>query len=73
MKKFNLMSRIPVAIISGDETRETRKKVYEYDIVDMLEKPFNVQVVRHRIENFITLYNANNSLNEVINPFVSFL
>jgi putative two-component system response regulator len=32
----------------------------------MLEKPFNVQVVRHRIENLINLYKSSNSLLDIL-------
>lgn len=66
MKKFNLMSRLPVAIISGDETRETRKKVYQYDIVDMLEKPFNTENIRRRISKIINLYLSGNNMMSII-------
>ena len=62
MKNFNLFSKIPVAIISGDESRETRKRVYDYDIVDMLEKPFNTEVIRKRINKIINLYLSSNNL-----------
>jgi len=66
LSNHNYLSKIPVIIISGNYDKETRNKAYSYRIADMLEKPFNVQVVRHRIENLITLYNSNNSLNEVL-------
>lgn len=66
LNDHNYLSKLPVIIISGNYDKETRKRAYSYKIADMLEKPFNVQVVRHRIENLITLYNANNSLNEVM-------
>lgn len=66
LKKYNLLSRVPVAIISGDETRETRKKVYAYDIVDMLEKPFNTEMIRTRINKIISLYLSSNNLQSLL-------
>ena len=60
------LNRLPVIIISGDYERETKTKVYNYNIADMLEKPFDMQVVRHRISNFINLYKSSNSLNNLI-------
>lgn len=66
LKSNNLMARIPVAIISGDETRETRKKVYQYDIVDMLEKPFNTETIRTRINKIISLYLSSNNLQTLL-------
>jgi len=66
LNDHNYLSKMPVIIISGNYDKGTRNRAYSYRIADMLEKPFNVQVVRHRIENLITLYNSNNSLNEVL-------
>lgn len=66
LKTYNLLARIPVAIISGDETRETRKKVYTYDIVDMLEKPFNTENIRTRINKIISLYLSSNNLQNLL-------
>lgn len=62
----NYLSKLPVIIISGNYDKETRNKAYSYQIADMLEKPFNVQVVRHRIENLISLYRSSGSLNEMM-------
>lgn len=67
MKNLNLFNKIPVAIISGDETRETRKKVYEYDIVDMLEKPFNTDNIKRRISKIINLHVSSNNLAGIVN------
>ena len=33
----------------------------------MLEKPFDFEVVKHRISNFINLYKSSNSLNNLVN------
>lgn len=62
----NYLSKLPVIIISGNYDKETRNRAYSYRIADMLEKPFNVQVVRHRIENMIDLYKSSNSLSEML-------
>ena len=66
LNNFNLFSKIPVAIISGDETRETRKRVYQYDIVDMLEKPFNTDTIKTRINKIINLYLSSNNLQSLL-------
>ena len=60
------LNKMPVIIISGNYDKETRAKAYSYRIADMLEKPFNVQVVRHRIENLINLYRSSNSLTDML-------
>lgn len=66
MRSNDLFSRIPVAIISGDESRETRKKVYQYEIVDMLEKPFNTENIRRRFGKIIKLYQSSNNLQNIV-------
>ena len=67
MKEQNLFESLPVAIISGDETVATRKRVYEYDISDMLEKPFNTITIRRRIDKIIKLNQTGNDLQAIIN------
>ena len=37
----NLIDKIPVVIITGDDTEETIKKAFSYPILDILNKPFN--------------------------------
>jgi len=66
MNSKDLLSKMPVIIISGDYDQETKERAYLYKIADVLEKPFNVQVVKHRIKTFVKLYKSNNSLNEVV-------
>lgn len=62
----NYLTKMPVIIISGNYDKDTRNRAYSYQIADMLEKPFNVQVIRHRIENLINLYRSSNSLNNMM-------
>ena len=62
----NYFNKIPVIIISGNYDKETRNRAYSYQIADMLEKPFNAQVIRHRIENLISLYRSSGILSEMI-------
>ena len=62
----NYLNKLPVIIISGNYDKETRGRAYSYEIADMLEKPFNVQVVRHRINNLINLYRTNSSITDIL-------
>ena len=50
MKENNLLKKMPVSIISGDSSKETIDKAFTYQIVDMLEKPFNDQSIKMVIE-----------------------
>ena len=62
----NYLNKLPVIIISGNYDKETRNRAYSYQIADMLEKPFNVQVVRHRIEKMINLYKSSSLINNMM-------
>lgn len=54
-RQNSLFSKIPVAIITGDDSKEIIEKAFTYTIVDVLSKPFNEMNVRRVItsmENF---------------------
>lgn len=51
LKKINAFDRIPVAIITGDDSKETIYKVFDYKIVDVLNKPFNASDVNRIISS----------------------
>lgn len=41
LKEHDLIEKIPVVVITGDDTEETVKKAFSYPILDVLNKPFN--------------------------------
>ena len=46
LKTNDLFSKMPVTIISGDSSSEAINKAFNYDIVDMLNKPFNENKIK---------------------------
>lgn len=55
LKEHELCDKIPVIIITGDDTDETIQKAFAYPILDVLNKPFNennIKSVLTAIENF---------------------
>ena len=66
LKNNGLINAMPIIIISAAEDKETRQRVYSYNIADMLEKPFNLDIIRLRINNFINLYKSSNNLTNLI-------
>ena len=55
LKVENLLDKIPVVIITGDDTEETIKKAFSYGVLDVLNKPFteeNIERVLTSIKNF---------------------
>lgn len=55
-KENNLFSKIPVAIITGDDTKETVQKAFTYTIVDVLNKPFNERDVKRVLTAMINFH-----------------
>lgn len=52
-KTNNLFSKIPVSIITSDDTAETRNRVFSYGIVDILVKPFNERDIKQVLDKTI--------------------
>ena len=58
-KKHKLFKRYPVVIISGDDTKDTIERAFTYNIVDMLNKPFNSTNIQTMVDKMITFKNSN--------------
>ena len=54
-KENNLFKRIPVCIITGDVQKERIDRAFNYDIVDVLAKPFTFENVREEVEKIINM------------------
>lgn len=55
LKEHNLINKIPIVVITGDDTKETIKKAFSYQILDILNKPFteeNIKRILNSINNF---------------------
>ena len=50
------MKRIPLFIITSEATDYVVEKVYDYGVVDVIQKPFNLLIIERRVENIIELY-----------------
>ena len=56
-KKNNLFIKIPVSVITGNDTRDQVDEAFNYPIVDLLSKPFNGRDIKRIIEKTISNYN----------------
>ncbi len=64
MKKRNWLEKMPVLIISGENSLETEKKCFAYGISDFIHKPFDNTLVRHRVKNVTELFMYKNQLEQ---------
>ena len=55
MKKTAL-DTVPVILISSNVDDYNIQKAYEYDVVDYIQKPFQEDVVRQRVQRVVDLY-----------------
>ncbi len=53
-KNYDLFKKIPVFIISGDDSKETIERAFTYNIVDMLNKPFSVDNIKDAVNRAIS-------------------
>lgn len=66
LKEKRLLTRLPVVIISADDTKDTKEKIYGYDISDMIEKPFNYELIKKRVNTTVNMYAKSNLLDNLI-------
>lgn len=56
-EEHGLFSKIPVSIVTGDDSRDIASKLFTYPIVDILYKPFNERDVKIIVEKTINRHN----------------
>ena len=54
-KNNDLFNKIGVSVISGASDKDSINRAFSYDIVDMLNKPFNINNVKNVLEKTISL------------------
>lgn len=57
-KQNNLFNSIPVSLITGDDTKDSIDKAFQYPIIDMLNKPFNENDLRRIVDRTISLHKS---------------
>ncbi|MBQ7943360.1 MAG: response regulator [Lachnospiraceae bacterium] len=55
MQKQGLKS-VPVIMISSNATEENIYRAYDYEVADYIQKPFEEDVVRRRVESIIHMF-----------------
>lgn len=56
LKRRDMLNIVPVVIVTDDSSEETSAKAFEYNIADMVIKPFEPRVIKRRVQNIIELY-----------------
>ena len=54
----SLIQKIPVFLITTDATSNVIERAYDYGAVDVIPKPFNIMIIKRRVQNMIELFEA---------------
>ena len=66
LKKKGWMKKVPVLIISGEQSLQVEKECFNLGISDFIRKPFDDTLVRKRVGNIAELFVYKNSLEEKV-------
>lgn len=58
----NVMRKIPLFIITTETTDYVVEKAYNYGVIDVIQKPFNLLIIERRVANIIELFENRNHI-----------
>lgn len=66
LKEKRILNRIPVALITAEESTDVEKEGYQLGAADVIRKPFNNHIVVQRVKNLIEQYKYKNRLEDMV-------
>ena len=63
LKEHLLIDRVPIVIITGDDTKQTIEKAFSYPILDVLNKPFTEENLKRVFVEVKQFYENKKSIN----------
>lgn len=73
LSEKKVMNKIPVLVISGENSVQNEKKCFEAGVNDFIARPFNAELVKRRVENSVNHYLYKNKLEEKVEEQTSTL
>jgi len=67
LENHELLRKVPVFLITTEASDYVVERAYKYGVVDVIPKPFNMQIIHRRVMNIIELYNNRNQLEMLFN------
>ncbi len=61
-----IMDKIPVLVISGENSAQSEKKCFDYGVSDFIGRPFKAVLVKKRVQNMVKQYAYKNRLEEKV-------
>lgn len=62
MKEHELLTKIPVILITSETVRDSDDQAYAYGVADVMHKPFYPHIVKRRGKNIIELYQSQQNM-----------
>ena len=66
MTRTRQIHTIPVFVVTATEDSSEIQRAFNNGAVDVVTKPFNIQILKRRIENILELFNQRNNLEEIV-------
>jgi putative two-component system response regulator len=66
MREEHYLEKIPVLLVSADNSVEFERKGYQKGAFDFIHKPFDGTVVKARLKRAVDLYESKNDLEEIV-------
>lgn len=66
MKQNQWMQKIPVLVISGEDSPEIENCCLEMGVADFIHKPFEGSIVQNRVKNIVELFASKNGLQQKV-------
>ena len=66
LRRENLLYHIPVVVITADDSIDSKVRVFELGASDIITKPFELDVVKSRVQNIIELGRYRRSLENLV-------
>lgn len=60
LERREIMKKIPLFVITTEATDYVVEKAYDYGVIDVIQKPFNLLIIKRRVENIIELFKHRN-------------
>jgi putative two-component system response regulator len=67
LKNTSVMRTVPIFLITTETGDDIVKKAYDYGVVDFIQKPFDLLIIKRRVQNVIELYSNRNQLEKMFN------
>ena len=67
LRGTNFIRKVPIFLITTETGDDVVKKAYDFGVVDFIHKPFNLLMIKRRVQNIVELYANRNQLEKMFN------